>query len=64
MEPSPLAVPAKDSPLRAAWRAVWARRWKLLGVAAVYVLGRSCPLWPAWATPACELLHRLARAFP
>lgn len=64
--PPPLAaVPApRDSKLRALSRVLWRRRWKIAGVVLVYALGRSCPFWPEWAQPFCELLMRLARAFP
>lgn len=41
---------------------LWARRRKLACVAGVYFVGRSCPWWPEWAQPLCELLTKLLGA--
>jgi hypothetical protein len=52
------------SQVRPAAAFVWARRWNLLGVAAVYALGRSCQFLAQPFQPLCELLARMARALP
>jgi hypothetical protein len=44
--------------------ALWKRRWKLAGLAALYAIGRSCQYLPEAAQPLCELLVRALGSVP
>lgn len=66
MEPLAPAAPVSKARawLQATAAVVWARRWKLLGVAGVYLLGRACEFVSEPFQSACEMLAKLAKALP
>lgn len=62
----PTAVPVRAE--RNWWRQLaielWARRWRIFAVTMGYFLARLCEYAPdGWPFTACELLHRLLKAF-